>query len=281
MPLIRRGKPAGKGAGDLRSLLPVGLLPMLLILTLGSCGQAKSPGASGARTATPSPTDRAAPKSAYVTFEAGVSYQTAVREVTDLGLQARTFCEGVTYSPPGAAESSIGWWEPEASARDFPMTSGTDTGHGMLYVAPTPLAPSDWVARLGTSPGVLNVQVYTAEPKCALHIVHTTPPSDAVHYVPDDQVGTLVRVTFDQRMSYDSAIVLVSQLGFRLSDPCYETAKSNGQAPSWQTMGEESSFAATQELVLTVTYFNAATWHQQLAGSSGVQTVVTPVTATC
>lgn len=280
-PLISRRMPAERSIRRSSSLLTVVSLTALLPLGLGSCGQTISPRALATRTVEPSPTVRVTPKSAYVTFAVGVSYPAAVHTVTDLGLQARTFCEGIAYSPPGAAASTQGWWEQEASALDFPVPSGPDAGRGLLYVSPTPLAPSDWDTRLAATAGVVKEQIYTDEPKCALHFVYTAPPAGAAHYVADDQVGTLVRAIFDERASYDSAVVLVSQLGFRLSEPCYEQARAAGQTPAWHSMGQESSFSSNRNVLVRVTYFNATTWRQQLATNPSVQAVEAPVTVTC
>ncbi|MGH2485296.1 MAG: hypothetical protein ACRDHE_04715 [Ktedonobacterales bacterium] len=259
------------------------MLPALLLLGLGACGQSSSRHAAApARTATPSPTViHARPKAAFVTFAAGVSYPAAVRAVTDLGLQARTFGASLAYSPPGAAESSQGWWQPEASDRDFPMTSGPDARRGRLYVAPTPLAPADWADRVDSLSGVVKTQVYMTEPSWPLRIVYTAPPADAVQYVAEDQVDTLVRVTVAGAVPYESAIVLVSRLGFRLSNPCYDQAQASGHSPAWQPTGQESSFAATHALLVRVTYVNAASWRQQLTGNPEAYAVEAPAAVAC
>jgi hypothetical protein len=85
------------------------LVVALLLLALGACGLTTSGAAS--QTPMPTATVHKAAWSAFVTFADGVSYQTAVRTVTDLGLQPRTFCEGIIYEAPGAATGSGAWWE--------------------------------------------------------------------------------------------------------------------------------------------------------------------------
>jgi hypothetical protein len=253
-------------------------LAVALLTLLAACGRGTAGGTS--TTASPTATAREIPTSAWVTFATGVSYETAMRTVTDLGLQARTFCEGIAYEPPGAAEGSGHWWEPEASPRDFPLTGGPDVGRGRLYVSPTPLAPRDWDLRLDASAGVFSLQTYTFS-SCPLHIVRTAPPPDAVHYVAEDEVGTPVRATFGASVTYDDAVVLVSRLGFRMSDPCYEQAKVDGKTPAWQPMGQESGFTTSHQLLVRVTYFNSQRWREQLAEGAGVQMVEAPASTSC
>lgn len=267
------------------SPLAVMLLSALLLLALGSCGQssARHATASAPRTATPSPTAQPASRSAFVTFAAGIAYPSAMRIVTDLGLQPHTFCgEGVSYAPPGATEASVNWWAPEALPKAFIETQGPDIGRGRLYVLRTPLAPPDWATQLAEESSVVKVQDYTVDPSFpAPPTVNTAPPADAVQFVGEDQVDALAQVRFANPVSYEDAVVLTSQLGFRLSDPCYERAVTNGSKPTWQPMGQEANFATSHTLVVRVTYFNATSWRQQLTGSVGVQSIEAPATFTC
>lgn len=125
--------------------------------------------------------------------------------------------------------------------------------------------------------GMLTVEASCPEPPT----VNTAPPADAVHFVGQDQVDTLVRVRFSTSETYVDAVVFIGQLGFRLSNPCYEQDVTTASKPTWQPMGQESSFPSTQELLVRVTYLNAISWRQQLTRGAEVQAVEAPIAAAC
>lgn len=138
--------------------------------------------------------------SAAITFAPSVSYQAALRAVTDLGLQVVQPCVDTS-----------GAWQPMNAGANWPS---------QLLVSSTPLAPSGWLTPLGKITGVTQVQPNPAY-GCPLMGGNSPAPGTLVFLAPD-QAGTYARITFSAQTSYESALALVSALGFRLGDPCYE-----------------------------------------------------------
>lgn len=191
--------------------------------------------------------------SAFITFTNAISYQQALRMITDLGLQTSNTC---AFS-----------WKPQSAAQNFPES------HNLFVVATVGSAPL-WLSRLKASPNVSMVNVQTVF-SCPADIGNQQPL-----YIPKSQVGTYVRVTFSGG-SYDAALNAINNLGFRLANPCYEQARARGSKPTWSLMGQETSFAQTHSLLLATTNMNATTWRSQLQALPGVTQVNAPFKASC
>ncbi len=187
--------------------------------------------------------------SALAQFSDSVTYQQAIRLVTDLGLQ--TFAE-CAFSWKLAGDSDV-----------------FATDHLLTVAATVNTAPL-WFNRLQALPGVIRLE---AE---GIHSCPMQPYSPhAPKYMGPDTPSTFVQVTFSNATSYDTALDGVNNLGFRLANRSYEQARARGDAPAWSSAGQESSFAKTRILFISITGYNSTTWAQQLKSLAGVIKVVT------
>jgi outer membrane protein assembly factor BamB len=195
---------------------------------------------------------------AYVHFGSSVTYAYALRSVTDLGLQIFTPCarKNTAWRPVGAADSF----------NSYPF----------LWVQSTPLAPTGWLDRLKAIQGVQSVQESSI-----FFCPHLVPaPPGTTTFLQKEQVGAYVHLTFGGSVkSYVSALAAVSNLGFRLGNPCYEQAK--GAKPAWSPMGQEAMFTNTHTLILVTTNSNSTHWPDQLRAVTGVTQVATTFDVKC
>ncbi len=194
--------------------------------------------------------------SAAVTFAANVSYQQALEIVTNLGLKTFVACHPETWT--------------SADGKDF------FSGYHYLTVAATVNSAPLWLGRLKATPGVSDAQSADGPINCPAETGGNGPP-----YLPQDQAGTLLRVTFANATAYAAALDSVNALGFRLSDPCYEQARAQGSKPTWHAMSQADAFAQSHALVLATTLYNATTWTDQLKAVAGVVTITAPFQASC
>src|SRR5579872_428822 len=195
--------------------------------------------------------------SAAITFTSSVSYTQALRTVTDLGLHTFKACAW-----------SI--WQPESDPASLPY----------LLVISTPNAAPLWLNRLKAMPEIKSVQSNPVF-NCPMMTASPLPPG-ANTFLPEDKPGTYVRVTFSGSLnSYEAALNAINTQGFRLANPCYERARAAGAKPTWNTMGQETSFAQTHTLLLATTVFNAIRWESQLHALAGVVKIEAPFQETC
>lgn len=191
----------------------------------------------------------------YVHFSDSVSFQQAIRLITDLGLQTTAFCAFQ--------------WKPMGSETDFA------NGHLLTIVATVNSSPL-WFNRLQTMPGVVSVQA--AGP-------HSCPmmryDPHALKFLGPDAPITYVRATFSGGSGYDAALDAVNNLGFRLANPCYEQARSRGDKPTWNAAGQENTFGSSHTLLIAITSYDATTWLSQLKSAAGVTSVDEPLKVTC
>lgn len=196
------------------------------------------------------------PSEALITFTAATSYDAALQEVTDLGLQPTDNCypEDRRWHPMGQQESFA--------------------GQHALLVAPTLLAPDQWLARVRTLPGYLSDQtnVVTSCPE----IPYITPVPT---YTPPDPPEAVI--AFASTVSYSQALREVLNLGIRLADPCYEAALKAGAHPTWHPMGQETNFPSNQTLIVASTLLAPDHWLAQAQRLPGVSSVQTPVVTSC
>jgi hypothetical protein len=89
-----------------------------------------------------------------------------------------------------------------------------------------------------------------------------------------------VRVEFaaSDASGYEQALVMISGLGFRLTDPCYEQRLP---PPAWRPMGQQASFASGGALVVAITAANSTRWLAQVKAAPGVVGVQAPYTQQC
>ena len=194
--------------------------------------------------------------SASVHFDSSVTYEHALRSITDLGLQIFALCARANTS-----------WRPVGNEDSYPS----------MLVESTPLAPPGWLNRLKAIPGVQSVQEESGVVFCPRLVL--APPGTTA-FLPRGQVGTYISVTFGSSVkSYETALAAVSNLGFRLGNPCYEQAK--GAKSAWSPMGQEDMFTHTHTLILATTSMNSTHWNDQLRAVAEVTQVETTFDVKC
>jgi hypothetical protein len=169
--------------------------------------------------------------SASFEFKSSVSFADALRFVTDLGLLPAEGC---------AFQNSA--WRP-VIVKYGAVQAGDSFG---MYILATTASEPDWLDRLKSNSGVRNVQ---ANPVFPCPMIPAAPPKVQT-YLPDNQTGRYVSVTFSSNINYDAALYSIARLGFRLANPCYEQARARGKQPTWTSMGQENTFANTHTLFL-------------------------------
>lgn len=190
---------------------------------------------------------------ASVTFASSVSYQQALKTIADLGLQLSIFCPTM--------------WKPQVNGDIFSY-------HSLSIAANVNSAPL-WLNRLKATTGVQEVQAAG---------VHGCP----AERIDDDfsrshlqQSGMFVQVTFAPTVSYGEALEAVSNLWFRMADPCYEQARAQGTKPTWYSQGQADTFAKTHSFVVATTGLNSIHWSDQLHATAGVVKVDASLKMTC
>ncbi len=182
--------------------------------------------------------------SAAFEFKSSVSFASALKFVTDLGLQPAQSC---------AFQDSA--WQP-LMLKYGAVEAGDAFG---MYVLATTASAPDWLDRLKANSAIQNLQ---ANPLTSCPQIPAAPPKIPT-YLPQNQAGTNVSVTFSDSTSYDTALASITRLGYRLANPCYEQARARGKQPSWISMGQEQMFANGHTLLLATTFLNATNWQEQ------------------
>jgi hypothetical protein len=220
--------------------------------------------------ATPSGQELSA--SAAIEFDSGISYSTALRTITDLGLELADLpCPNGTEFIAGTPTR---WqiWSPLAHPDDF-------TGNAAFIAFATPLAPTDWLHAIVAAPGVKDVRTDLSY-NCPADVL-ATPPSGTLLTLGVSQPPAYARLIFGAGVSYDAALLAVSNLGLRLADPCREQVLAAGHGYPWQPAGQESAYAATHALMLASSEAASAQWQTQARALSGVTAVEVAPPITC
>lgn len=208
----------------------------------------------------PTPPAKAQISSALVSFAPKTPYSQALSAIIDIGLRPLPpSCTATMLDPNG----KVGvWYAWEPPAKGFAITPAG------MYIAPTPLASSDWLTLLGALPGVVNIQTTTFVFLCSLAHNGTPPPGTVIALAPQ-QAGTYLTVVFSPRAgSYDQALQGISNLGLRLAAPCLE--RKGKRPPPGYFAGQEQKYAATHTLVLATTANSPNNWQKQLPSVAGV-----------
>jgi hypothetical protein len=243
---------------------------MVLVLTRLHSPQTSQSFPGSSQTASALPTTSPKITFAGIAFTGTTSYHQALRLVTDLGLQPTLPCSGTELALDGKIGSWF-WWHPLAEGfASYP--------HGM-YIATTPLASSNWLVRLRITRSVTKIQTTHFVFNCPADQLGTPSPGAVVALAPQ-QAGTYLTVTYSPRAgSYDQALQEVSNLGFRLADPCLE--RTGKQPPSNYSAGQEQKYAATHMLLLATTPNSPNNWQKQLASLAGVASFQIRTSFTC
>lgn len=222
------------------------------------------------------PGDNSKPPFAAVIFDTATDLSGALQMVTNLGLQPVDHCTGyfsseVRWRPQ---DDNFRWLAPIA----YPEGATPPPGplHG-LAVAPTPLAPSDWLQRLAALPSVRSI--FDGFSSCPDIAEDLTPMPGALYFLGDKARTEDLRVSFAADTGgYGQALATISGLGFRLADPCYEQSVP---PPAWRPVGQQASFASGGALVIAITAANSTQWLAQLKTAPGVVSVQAPYTQPC
>jgi len=239
-----------KRSACLRSILTAVLSILLgsVLLLLAGCAASNT-------SIPPHPPDSS---SLVVSFTSATSYAQALRLITDVGLQP-----GINCGSFQGGQRRVGW-QPMGQREAFAQT------HQMIVWLAG--APVDWGERLEASPDVLMVQA--GSPEYPTSGARPSPPAGLVPYSCPPSIDSLtpspgtpvalgvseiglnpyIHVTFASPLAtYDAALYVVSDLGLRLADPCFEAAyirADSAHKPPWRPRGQENAFAATQQLML-------------------------------
>ena len=207
-----------------------------------------------------------------VAFAPSVSYEQALRLITDLGLQPSLDCViSGSMLTPGQEASPQPRWQPMGQRDTFLQE------HQLRFIS-TLSSPADWSKRLTAISGVVKVSspgvIYCPE------VVYGTPPSGVAVPLNASQAGTYARITFAHPVdTYDTALYMVSNLGLQLADYCYEQATSK---PPWHAVGQEQTFTTTHALTVeTSKRITSSLWQDQLHTLPGVVTIESPFTMKC
>ena len=275
-----------------RRLRVVALPFLLLAATLAGCvsvaggGSQPTPhAASSALTPSPLVIPKVTPgesgagvvHQADVIFSASTDFYSALQMVTNLGLQPVDHCTGYFSSAVRwrAQDYNFRWLAPVA----YP--EGATPPPGPLHelaVAPAPLAPSDWLQRLAALPSVKSI--YDGFSSCPDIMEDLTPVPGALYFLGVKARTEDLRVSFAATGAggYGQALATISNLGFRLADPCYEQSAS---PLAWSPVGQQATFASSGALVVAITAANSTQWLAQLKTAPGVVSVQAPYTEQC
>jgi hypothetical protein len=201
------------------------------------------------------------PHEAHVSFAPVTTYENALRLITDLGLQPVNPCIGTSADLHGVIHS---WsrWSPIVDEHLFSLA------HAM-WIASTPSTPSDWEDRLKVQHDVMEVKT---DFNIMCPAMLGTPPPGTIIALTSTQAGNYARIAFILRGDqYQQALSIVSSLGLRLADPCYEQAKNT--SVRWYSMGQETSFAKTRTLLVATTEVSPDNWQRQLYTSAAVASI--------
>jgi hypothetical protein len=240
-----------------------------------------------------------APATAPVRFDPSISYDDALRAITDLGLQPSVACGYEADLKAGRVITDM-QWQPAGQRSIF-------VREHRLFVTFTPLAAPDWGARLTHVHGfVRNTEqqwdqgLYCPDLGSAAAYPTDPAPSASVSFTPPDssrpaQTPTVLayaqaisspnaRVVFTPSITYAEALSTISDLGVRLADPCYERKHAENQPTSaqWPGAGQEQRFSASHSLIVAAAPLATPIyWEQMLGSGAGIADITVPYTATC
>jgi hypothetical protein len=208
---------------------------------------------------------------ALVTFHPDISFATALRTITDLGLQPSGLPCPSSVMPDGTAWTR---WTPLLDATQF-------AEQPVLTVQPTPLTPGNWLRRLQAAPQVLTVRTNLIVNCGPIIAGSDTPPLGTLVTLGLDVPVHYMLLTFAPGVGYDAALQAISDLGLRLANPAAECAVAAGTPSPWQPVGQEASFAGAHTLLVAPGPAASTLWPAQAAAATGVDAAGVSYVAAC
>src|SRR5579859_321562 len=228
-------------------------LLLSVLFAISGCGTVTNP-----QTASVGPL----PGSPAVTFTASVTYEKALRLLTDLGLQPAFTCAiGSAMITPGSGGVGMPQvlWEPVGQRESYAKN------HQLLIM---PASPStDWWNRLQAASEVSKIGFLDPPQYLCDHsaLVYGTASANTPLPLAAKEPLQYAHIVFRSQESYDTALFVISDEGLRLADPCYDQAKQKGKKVDWRPMGQEKEFDATHALlVATNKGITSNLWQQHL-----------------
>lgn len=214
-------------------------LALFVLITLVGCGSTTGTTSTAEQT---SGSSAPWPGSLAVTFAPSISYEKALRLVTEIGLQPALDCRIAIQMNTGKAVVPQQLWEPVGQKDSyFPQRQ-------LLVDTATP--PSDWWNRLTTSPGVSRVGFLNPSKYRCKAVTYGTPSAKTPVPLTARVEEQYSRITFNVQENYDEVLYIISNEGLHLADPCYDQAKLQGKKPSWHLMEQEKAFTSTHTLLV-------------------------------
>lgn len=232
------------------SLMSFSLFVCLIILCSG-CGESSTQS---------SQSNGPWPGPLAVTFRSSISYEAALRLVTDLGLQPALSCGLSSSTIAGKSSSSYPHrkWIPVGQKDSFAQN------HQLLIITGDPT--TNWWKQLNAAPEVNKVG-FLDPPKYVCQndvLFQGTPPANTP--LPLSSRGPLqyARITFRHEVGYDKALYLISNEGLYLANPCSNQDVQGGQKEA-SSRGQEANFASKSILVVATQHgITSSFWQQQL-----------------
>jgi hypothetical protein len=228
-----------------------------------------------------------------------MSYDDALRAITDLGLQPSVACGYGADLTAGRVITDM-QWQPAGQRSIF-------VREHQLFVTFTPLAAPDWGARLTHVHGFVrnteqqwnqilycpdlgSAATYPIDPATSTSVSFTPPDTSRPTHTPTVLAyaqaisSPNARVVFTPTTTYAEALSTISDLGVRLADPCYERKHAGNQTTSaqWPGAGPEQRFSVSHSLIVAAAPLaTPIRWEQMLGSEAGVANITVPYTATC
>jgi hypothetical protein len=141
-----------------------------------------------------------------------------------------------------------------------------------LALGATILSPPDWETRIRSLPFVARIEtrqfcdgtvVYYHEQSWSGQWRRMTNPL----FSPLRDPAPIRLHASDATSSYEYAVRLALEMGFRLADPAYEAAVKRGEAPAWHPVDQADMFASQHMLLVAPTFDTPRDWKNQVAAT--------------
>lgn len=193
-----------------------------------------------------------------VTFRSSISYERALRLVTDLGLQPALTCVLSSSTIAGKSSYPQKKWIPVGQKDSY------EQNHQLLIMTGAPI--TNWWEHLNTAPEVNKVG-FLDPPKYLCQntvLLQGTPSANTPLPLSSKEPLQYARITFQHEVGYDKALYLISNQGLYLANPCSNQDVQGGQKDE-SSRGQEANFESKSILVVaTHQGITSSFWQQQL-----------------